>query len=86
MALWTLVSWYYKPSTSWRYRKYLTNLYVASFLRKKAREEQLDLDLEEKNLLLYDRTSTMRRMADLDDKIERALAEEMEEKILNKEK
>lgn len=74
-----------KSSKSHSYRKYITNLYISSFVRDKAKKEQLDLDQEEKNFLTYCRTSERKKFKDLDDRIEQALSEEMEEKILKKE-
>ena len=72
-------------SKSFRYRKYLTNLYVSAYLRKKAKEHDLDISQEEKNFLIYYKHSRRRFERDLDDRIEQALSIDAEEDLMKEE-
>lgn len=73
-------------SRSFKYRKYLTNLYVSAYLRKKAKEHNLDIDQEEKNFLVFYKHSRRRFEGDLDDRIEQALAIDVEEELMKEKK
>jgi len=65
-------------SISKRYRKYLTNLYVAGRIRQLADKDQVDLKKEEKEVLKYESLSSKKVIKDLDDKIEAELVKEVE--------
>ena len=66
------------PSGSQRYRKYLTNLYVSARVRQLAKEDDLDLEVEEVLFKKHDRSGG-RSERDLDKTIEEDLKVRVEE-------
>ena len=66
------------PSKSKSYRKYLSNMYVASRIRQLALEDKLDLDIEGKRFEYYERKISIRDK-DLDKTIEADLKERVDE-------
>lgn len=69
-----------------RYRKYITNLFVASKIRAMAIKENLNLESEQVEFLKFCKTEGLRTRSDLDDVIEANTAEKIESDALPKTK
>ena len=74
-----------KTKSKW-YRKYLSNLYVASKIRQYAVEEKLDLESEAYEFAKYERKSPDKVIRDFDDKIEEELNAKIEQVIDEKDR
>jgi hypothetical protein len=62
------------PTKSQRYRKYLTNLYVAGRIKQEAEKDKVDLEKEDKLCMQFVENQSRK---DLDDKIEQELAKKI---------
>lgn len=58
-----------KPTRTYLYRKYLSNLYIAGKVREYAANDGIDLGAEEANYIVWLRKQKMKWRNDLDDKI-----------------
>lgn len=67
-----------RGSKSYQYRKFLTNMYVSARIRFLAKEDNLDLEEEEKIFKKYLKVSKDKRDSNLDNEVEEELMDRVD--------
>jgi len=65
---------------SHKYRKTITDLYIAGLVRKKAKEDSVDLESEYKEFMKWESMANKDRIKAIDDRIEQSIETDIESK------
>ena len=69
---------------SFQYRKYMSNLFIVSKLRKYAKEDSLDLEVEALEFKKFDKMNKPKQRLEIDDEIEQLISKRIAKETVDK--